>query len=92
MRTGGVDPSRMGRKKRSPKPRQKHSPKSATQQKTQAASTEVIVDKKGEESKDRTAEGVTYVQAPRERLATTPATPGDDGVIDISQQFQVGSQ
>lgn len=34
-------------------------------------------------------EGIDYVNAPKERLATTPATPGEEGVVDISRRFQV---
>lgn len=110
MRTGGVDPSRMGRKKRSPKPRPKR-PKAKPQE---SLSTTVIQESEnvsssredvsagldgpttnvGSEAQDppsysSVARGIEYVNAPRERLATTPASPGEDRVIDISQQFQV---
>lgn len=105
MRTGGVDPSRMGRKKRSPKPRPKR-PKSKPQENLSATiqESENISSSREDvsggqdvssygtlsESQDPPSvpEGLEYVNAPRERLATTPASPGEGGVIDISQQFQ----
>ncbi|KAK3091515.1 hypothetical protein FSP39_020408 [Pinctada imbricata] len=107
MRTGGVDPSRMGRKKRSPKPRQKR-----PHPKPQPVLPEIEGDGKNEDviksgdvetpSESMTedavsespgqGEGVAYVEAPRHRLATTPATPGEDGVIDIAQKFQDASE
>ncbi|XP_078316966.1 Golgi-specific brefeldin A-resistance guanine nucleotide exchange factor 1-like isoform X2 [Crassostrea virginica] len=113
MRTGGVDPSRMGRKKRSPKPRPKR-PKAKPQE---SLSTTVIQESEnvsssredvsagmdgpttnvGSEAQDppsysSVARGIEYVNAPRERLATTPASPGEDRVIDISQQFQEATE
>lgn len=106
MRTGGVDPSRMGRKKRSPKPRPKR-PKSKPQENLSATiqESENISSSREDvsggqdvssygalsEGQDPPSvpEGLEYVNAPSERLATTPASPGEGGVIDISQQFQV---
>lgn len=106
MRTGGVDPSRMGRKKRSPKPRPKR-PKSKPQENLSATiqESENISSSRDDvsggqdvssygalsEGQDPPSvpEGLEYVNAPSERLATTPASPGEGGVIDISQQFQV---
>lgn len=106
MRTGGVDPSRMGRKKKSPKPRPKR-PKSKPQENLSATiqETENISSSREDvsggqdvssygalsEGQDPPSvpDGLEYVNAPRERLATTPASPGEGGVIDISQQFQV---
>ncbi|XP_061196225.1 Golgi-specific brefeldin A-resistance guanine nucleotide exchange factor 1-like isoform X2 [Saccostrea echinata] len=96
MRTGGVDPSRMGRKKRSPKPRPKR-PKSKQQDNTAgtiqecenvSSSREDVSGGQDPPQDSIVSEGIEYVQASKERLATTPATPGEDGVIDISQRFQ----
>lgn len=94
MRAGGVDPSRMGRKKRSPKPRpsrQKYNQDISTS--TGPSETSHNAQNTDESENVDTSsgpiDGVAYVNAPRERLATTPATPGDDGVIDICKQFQV---
>ncbi|OWF51783.1 Golgi-specific brefeldin A-resistance guanine nucleotide exchange factor 1 [Mizuhopecten yessoensis] len=83
MRTGGVDSSRHVRKKRAPRPRQKRtSPKPSLQPGSQ--------DKV--EGGEKTIEGVSYVNAPKERLATTPGTPGEEGIIDISKQFRNASE
>ena len=100
MRAGGVDPSRMGRKKRSPKPRPKRpktvqdSSASVTPSDSQVTGSDSQstqnTEEGGENMEGRQLEGVAYVDAPRERLATTPASPGDDGVIDICKKFQVG--
>ncbi|VDI44231.1 golgi-specific brefeldin A-resistance guanine nucleotide exchange factor 1 [Mytilus galloprovincialis] len=97
MRAGGVDPSRMGRKKRSPKPRpsrQKYNQDISTS--TGPSETSHNAQNTDESENVDTSsgpiDGVAYVNAPRERLATTPATPGDDGVIDICKQFQEAAQ
>ncbi|XP_069123729.1 Golgi-specific brefeldin A-resistance guanine nucleotide exchange factor 1-like isoform X1 [Argopecten irradians] len=84
MRTGGVDSSRHVRKKRSPRPRQKRtSPKPSLQPGGPTDRTE---------SGDKAAEAINYVNAPRERLATTPGTPGEEGIFDITKQFQDASE
>lgn len=93
MRAGGVDPSRMGRKKRSPKPRPKR-PKNNQDTTVTAIPQGTSHPTPNTEETENTeisgqVDGVSYVNAPRERLATTPATPGEDGVIDICKQFQV---
>jgi hypothetical protein len=98
MRTGGVDPSRLGRKKRSPKPRPKR-PKPKQQDSTTTTTireSENVTSSREDVSGSQEAgqesvvtEGIEYVNAPKERLATTPATPGEEGVVDISRRFQV---
>ncbi|XP_056018280.1 Golgi-specific brefeldin A-resistance guanine nucleotide exchange factor 1-like isoform X3 [Ostrea edulis] len=94
MRTGGVDPSRLGRKKRSPKPRPKR-PKMKQQDNTTIRESENVTSSREDVSGGQEAspesnviEGIDYVNAPKERLATTPATPGEEGVVDISRRFQ----
>lgn len=101
MRAGGVDPSRMGRKKRSPKPRPKR-PKPAQDgnvapSESHTSVSDQVTASDGQPTQNieeggpdgSQPEGVAYVNAPRERLATTPASPGEDGVIDICKKFQV---
>ena len=119
MRTGGVDPARMVRRKKSPKPKPKKSKQQSTTHSsntTPAASpsSQATPDTQGltedmqrenvtsplKEECDETSlgdkqpddegveQGVAYIEAPRESMATTPVD--GKGIIDITKGFQVG--
>lgn len=90
MRTGGVDPSRMSRKKRSPKikPKRSSTTMDAIPQQSEEENSQSVESAEAAETVDAVAAGTAYINMSSERIATTPVTPGD-GVIDIMETFQV---
>ncbi|XP_050390841.2 Golgi-specific brefeldin A-resistance guanine nucleotide exchange factor 1 isoform X2 [Patella vulgata] len=90
MRAGSVDPSRMGKRKRSPKPRVKRS--QVPSQTVDSSKTETLVEESGEQNSDGSqipeSTGFEYVTS--DRIATTPVA-SDEGVIDITKSFQAAS-
>lgn len=87
MRTGGVDQSRISKRRRSPKPRTKRS----HQQTQEKVSTVTPVQEVSESpAQDVSAEGFEHITC--ERLATTPAAPELGEVVDIEKSFQAASQ
>lgn len=91
MRTGGVDPARIGKRKKSPKPKAKrsHGPSQQTSDTIQptiieaketvdSAMTEIISDSQSE-----------FEHISTERLATTPGFGKEDTIIDVAKTFEV---
>ncbi|XP_059156775.1 Golgi-specific brefeldin A-resistance guanine nucleotide exchange factor 1-like [Physella acuta] len=94
MRTGGVDPARIGKRKKSPKPKTKrsHGPSQQTTDTIQptimeaketvdSATTEIISDSQSE-----------FEHISTERLATTPGFGKEDTIIDVAKTFEAASK
>ena len=92
MRTGGVDPSRIGRKKRSPKVRKKISRGTTPTSAESSSSAEVVPTIKETDEDKALARGLEYLNTPVTRLSTTPGTPGDGTTYNISEEFQAASE
>ncbi|XP_070186725.1 Golgi-specific brefeldin A-resistance guanine nucleotide exchange factor 1-like isoform X2 [Littorina saxatilis] len=82
MRTGGVDPSRISKRKRSPKPRSKRTHQQPPSQLQDKPST---VPEVSETQAPSASEGFEHITC--EPLATTPA-----GVVDIERSFQAAAE
>lgn len=93
MRTGSVDPSRISKRKRSPKPRlkrghqQQAAPPFHDSKPAPAAAPTVAASPAVPEPPEMVASD-TFEHVSCERLATTPAG-GDGGIVDITKSFEV---
>ncbi|KAK0051833.1 Golgi-specific brefeldin A-resistance guanine nucleotide exchange factor 1 [Biomphalaria pfeifferi] len=93
MRTGGVDPARMGKRKKSPKAKTKrtHGSTQPTQETVQSQPTitetsEVVEFKSSNNESQAEVEHIVT-----ECLATTPGCGPEDRVIDITKTFEVAT-
>ncbi|CAG5122355.1 unnamed protein product, partial [Candidula unifasciata] len=98
MRTGGVDPARMGKRRKSPKTKSKrsHGPSQAStdspqSQPTIAETAETVELGPAEDDKPPTMESSVFEHIVSECLATTPGCGKDNNVIDIAKTFEVAS-
>ena len=88
MRTGGVDSSRISKRKRSPKPRNKRTHQQPSTQLQEKPTTVSPVPEVAETPAAPAAtEGFEHITC--ERLATTPAGGEAGGVVDIEKSFEV---
>ncbi|XP_071108376.1 Golgi-specific brefeldin A-resistance guanine nucleotide exchange factor 1-like isoform X1 [Haliotis cracherodii] len=94
MRAGGVDPTRMSKRKRSPKPRPKRS-HTNTQQPTDSpqghASIAEGVEEPLEQPEIMDTSSFEHITSDR-IIATTPVAPNGDRVIDITRSFEAASK
>ncbi|XP_076459823.1 Golgi-specific brefeldin A-resistance guanine nucleotide exchange factor 1-like isoform X2 [Babylonia areolata] len=90
MRTGGVDPSRISKRKRSPKPRNKRTHHQAASQAQEKPTSVAPVPEVSETAPLSATEGFEHVAS--ERLATTPAGGEAGDVVDIEKSFEAASQ
>ncbi|PVD38476.1 hypothetical protein C0Q70_01091 [Pomacea canaliculata] len=96
MRTGSVDPSRISKRKRSPKPRlkrghqQQAAPPFHDSKPAPVAAPTVAASPAVPEPPEMVASD-TFEHVSCERLATTPAG-GDGGIVDITKSFEAASQ
>ena len=89
MRTGGVDSSRISKRKRSPKPRSKRTHQQpAAQQQERPTTVSPVPEVAETQAAPASAEGFEHITC--ERLATTPAGMEAGGVVDIEKSFEVG--
>ncbi|CAL1527993.1 unnamed protein product [Lymnaea stagnalis] len=94
MRTGGVDPARMGKRKKSPKPKTKrtHGP---AQPSSEALQSQPTITEAIETSENIPNDPSTESQTDFEHiepLATTPGFGLEDRVIDIAKTFEAASK
>jgi brefeldin A-resistance guanine nucleotide exchange factor 1 len=99
MRTGGVDPARMGKRRKSPKTKSKRS-HGTSQQSTDspqshptiAETSETVESPLGEVSSTSNMENSTFEHIVSECLATTPGFGKEEDVIDIAKTFEAVSK
>nr|KAG5707576.1 hypothetical protein BaRGS_001124 [Batillaria attramentaria] len=94
MRTGGVDQSRISKRKRSPKPRNKRmhqSPAAQTQDPSKPPAPTTVPEISETEAPASAVSAEGFEDLTPERLATTPAGGDGEGVVDITQSFQAAS-
>lgn len=98
MRAGGVDPARMGKRRKSPKTKSKRShgqPQSAPEvpqsQPTITETSEMGENVSSDVSTTPGMENSTSEHVTSECLATTPGFGKEEGVIDIAKTFEVHS-
>lgn len=89
MRTGGVDPSRISKRKRSPKSRSKRSHHLSAPPTLDSSAKTVPVSNVPEQVDTMVTNTDMFEHVPFERLATTPGYGEGEGLIDITQSFQV---
>ena len=98
MRTGGVDPGRIGKRKKSPKPRSKRSHGSGQSaevsqaQPTIAETVENVDASNGDATQVEATtevENSTFEHIAPERLSTTPGCGLDDENYDVEKAFKV---
>lgn len=96
MRTGGVDQSRISKRKRSsPKPRNKRMqqpPPSQAQESVKSAPPTTVPEITETEAPASTAFVEGFEDLTCERLATTPAGGDGGGVVDITKSFEAASR
>ena len=89
MRTGGVDPSRISKRKRSPKPRSKRTHQQPVSQLQEKPTTVSPVPEVAETTQPTPSSTEGFEHITCERLATTPAGAEVGGVVDIEKSFEV---
>ncbi|XP_041364766.1 Golgi-specific brefeldin A-resistance guanine nucleotide exchange factor 1-like isoform X2 [Gigantopelta aegis] len=94
MRAGVVDPSRLSKRKRSPKPRTKKN-HSQQQHGTDGTKTQPAISENAEDLTDcvMQMEVSEFEHIANDRvIATTPVATTDEGVIDIAKSFEAASR
>ena len=98
MRTGGVDPGRIGKRKKSPKPKSKR-PHGVSQSSSEAAPSQPTITETSELSAETSeavtgdvseqSENSTFEHVISERLATTPGCGLGAEQYDVEKAFKV---
>ena len=91
MRTGSVDPSRIGKRKKSPKPKPKrpHHPSQPAAEAPLSQPTIAETVETEDANVEPKSEGSTFEHVISERLATTPGFGKEEEDVDIIKTFEV---
>ena len=87
MRTGSVDPSRIGKRKKSPKPKPKR-PHHPSQPAADASLSQPPIAETAE-TEEANSEPPAFEHVISERLATTPGFGKEEEEVDIPKTFEV---